>query len=71
MKVKWSADDEDILRETLINFTGAGFIELRPNGHYLVASYDKGNSFSDVAAHTGQLRISFEYDMCGPVTVVA
>lgn len=46
----------------------SGFSELKPQGRYLISDY--GNR-DDGNPHIGQIRISFEYDKCGPCTVVA
>ena len=45
-----------------------GFAPFEVRGVYLVSSTSNN---SDKAPHVGQYRVTFEYDTCGPVTVIA
>ena len=45
-----------------------GFSEFQPKGHYLIASENKNEIDS---LHVGKIRVSFEYDRCGPATIIA
>lgn len=67
-KVNWSAEDHAVLYNASQNCLNSGFSELVPKGHYIVSSYQ--NNLNDIA-HIGQIRVSFEYDRCGPATVIA
>lgn len=46
----------------------AGFAPFEARGIYLVSSTTDN---SDEAPHIGQYRITFEYDTCGPATILA
>jgi len=67
-KVQWLPDDQAVLARASKFMTSAGFGELKPKGQFLVSA--RGDCTSE-APHVGQIRISFEYHMCGPCTIVA
>ena len=50
------------------NMESNGFAPFEARGDYLVSS-TRNNS--DKAPHVGQYRVTFEYDTCGPVTIIA
>ena len=74
MKVNWSQNDKIVLHKASQNMIKAGWSEFKIGGHYLTSSIKNNdieqNSNSD-KPHLGQIRVFFEYDKCGPATVVA
>lgn len=46
----------------------ASFAPFEARGIYLVSSTSDN---SEKAPHIGQYRVTFEYDLCGPATIIA
>lgn len=68
-KVTLEEESSIAISQSSQKMSGTGFAPFQQRGVFLVSSASQQN-FDD-APHVGQYRVTFEYDTCGPVTIIA
>ena len=76
MTIDWTDDDKEALENTVPLLKSKGYSSLKTNGSFLTATCGERNKRKSVkeSLHTpqiGQIRVYFEYEICGPTTVIA